>query len=475
MLDLCEEPIDNIRPEDCLLCCDWASSINTRELAANPKAKPGILVVTPLQFRRHLAAHLEQLALFALPRNHGGEDASKIDSNDAVVDASSDDISILDVAADGSDSLENGEEDHPLYLAAASGQVDDVRKLLEAGADANARGKNHDSALQAAARLGFDFIAKLLIEHGADVNSPAGPNGTAIRIARSQGHGNIVDLLLKSGADSTDGNLIHQRSTSRQDSIDKGKPQAVNRGEDPTTAEFVEKVDGLVKDSPMERFFEGKEDFIQEVAKNAVELENDTSTSLGCPDVLPKTIKVSLHQQVIYCGKRLEIGNSNTMTTSCSFDSDKDGIDDSASMRREDRWESQKILVERITKITTRVLPEGEGVALRFINREVPNSSNLRLGDIENIFKSMKWGPRGNTEIGTNLRSKILKPLVYDKLDSASKNLERPLLISILTDGAPAVEPEAMLKNAILECSQKLNDAQYPRESEYPYSTCASC
>lgn len=77
----------------------------------------------------------------------------------------------------------------------------------------------------------------------------------------------------------------------------------MNDSSDPTTDEFVEKVDDLVKDSPMERFFEGKEEFIQEVAQNAVELEKDTSTSLGSPEVLPKTIKVSLHQQVIYCGK----------------------------------------------------------------------------------------------------------------------------------------------------------------------------
>jgi len=209
---------------------------------------------------------------------------------------------------------------------------------------------------------------------------------------------------------------------------------------DPTTAEFVGKIDDLVKDSPLERFFEGKEDFIQEVAKNAVELENDTSTSLGSPDLLPKTIKVSLHQQVIYC-------------------------DDSGSMKRDDRWESQKNLVERIARITTRVLPQGEGVALRFINQEVSNSSNLRLDDIENTLKPMSWDPRGNTEIGTNLRSKILKPLVYDKLDSAPKSLERPLLISILTDGGPEPEPEAMLRNAIVECSQKLNAAKYPRES----------
>lgn len=90
----------------------------------------------------------------------------------------------------------------------------------------------------------------------------------------------------------------------------------MNRGQDPTTAEFVKNVDALVKDSPMERFFEGKENFIQEVAKNAVELENDTSTSLGSPELLPKTIKVSLHQQVIYCGKFVKIKTSNTAITS---------------------------------------------------------------------------------------------------------------------------------------------------------------
>lgn len=224
MLDLCQEPLDKIRPEDCPLCIDWASGIKTRELATNPDAKLAMLVVTPVQFRRHLAAHLEQLALFALPKDHGGEDTSKIDSNDAVIDASSNDISVTDLSADGSDSnqgIEEREEDCPLYLAAASGQIEEVQKLLEAGADANARGKNQEYALQAAALLGSYAVVKLLVEHGADVNSPAGPNGTAVRVARSRGHRNIVDLLLEAGADSNDENKEHQASTSsRQDSIE---------------------------------------------------------------------------------------------------------------------------------------------------------------------------------------------------------------------------------------------------------------
>ncbi|KAJ8698148.1 hypothetical protein PTI98_004886 [Pleurotus ostreatus] len=149
-------------------------------------------------------------------------------------------------------------------------------------------------------------------------------------------------------------------------------------------------------------------------------------------------IKVTLHQQVIYC-------------------------DDSSSMKREDRWENQKKLIKQITQITTRILPEGEGVALRFINRDVGNASNLTLAEIGKILDPMPWQPGGNTEIGTYLRSKILQPLVYSKIKD--KTLERPLLISIITDGMPEPEDKSELANAIVECGDALQSADYPRES----------
>ena len=47
------------------------------------------LVVTPEQFRRHLGAHMEQLALFALPRSYKYEEEDA-DSNEAAVMAVSD-------------------------------------------------------------------------------------------------------------------------------------------------------------------------------------------------------------------------------------------------------------------------------------------------------------------------------------------------------------------------------------------------
>lgn len=71
-----------------------------------------------------------------------------------------------------------------------------------------------------------------------------------------------------------------------------------------TKEEFVKKVDTFVRDcGPLERFFKGKETYIQDIALKLTELSNDQSTDLGSKDLLPKTVKVSLHKQVIYCGK----------------------------------------------------------------------------------------------------------------------------------------------------------------------------
>jgi hypothetical protein len=149
-------------------------------------------------------------------------------------------------------------------------------------------------------------------------------------------------------------------------------------------------------------------------------------------------------------------------TIPCLLNSD-DFIDDSSSMRRDGRWDSQKKLIERITKISTRILPDGEGVALRFINREMDNTSNLTLEGIMKIMDPMPWAPGGNTEIGTYLKSRILEPEVYSKIQA--KTFERPLLISIMTDGMPEPEKYSTLADNILECGKKLQEAGFPRES----------
>lgn len=131
-------------------------------------------------------------------------------------------------------------------------------------------------------------------------------------------------------------------------------------------------------------------------------------------------------------------------------------------MKREGRWDSQNQLINRIARVTTRILPEGEGVYMRYINQQIPNSDSLKFEDLLDVVKPLTWG--GDTPIGTNLKSKVLEPLVYSKLPD---KLERPLLVSVITDGMPEPEPRSTFVDAIVECGDKLEAAGLPRESKF--------
>ncbi|KAF2801990.1 uncharacterized protein BDZ99DRAFT_577208 [Mytilinidion resinicola] len=207
------------------------------------------------------------------------------------------------------------------------------------------------------------------------------------------------------------------------------------------TLQKFKHVDTYVKDTPaLEAFFKDNKEFMQDIAKKAVDLANDPTTDLGSPEVLPKTIKVTMHQQVIYCD------DSSSMVT--------------AKGTAEKRWENQKSLALRIARTMTRILPDREGVALRFINQTTNESPSL---DLEGIGRALDLAdPKGNTPIGTTLRERILKPLVFNPL--AVGKLKRPLLVSVLTDGGPTPEAPGTLASVIVECGNELERKGYPRD-----------
>jgi tetratricopeptide (TPR) repeat protein len=72
---LCEvsgRPIDHIPASDCPFCQEWEAKLRL----ANPNIPADeIVVVTPIQFRQHVGAHMQQLALFSIPRGFLEDDA----------------------------------------------------------------------------------------------------------------------------------------------------------------------------------------------------------------------------------------------------------------------------------------------------------------------------------------------------------------------------------------------------------------
>jgi ankyrin repeat protein len=90
-----------------------------------------------------------------------------------------------------------------LYLAAGTGNIKEVRKLLNQGVNPNAAVDTSGiTALMQAARTGDTDIVKLLLNKGANINARAGQMGiTALMNAAAFGDVEMVRLLIDKGAD----------------------------------------------------------------------------------------------------------------------------------------------------------------------------------------------------------------------------------------------------------------------------------
>ncbi len=127
--------------------------------------------------------------------------AGHVSAGDVTNAAASGQIETLRALLDGGAPVDEPGSATPLYFASQSGHVDAVRLLLERGADPNALA-NIGTPLMIAARRKKTEIAKLLLEHGADPNFAGGEdNRTPLHEAAYIGADDVVRLLLDHGAD----------------------------------------------------------------------------------------------------------------------------------------------------------------------------------------------------------------------------------------------------------------------------------
>lgn len=86
-----------------------------------------------------------------------------------------------------------------LHFAAARGEAEKVRRLLDEGAVLNARNGKGRTPLYESAKRGHSQVVQLLLERGADVDAREARGFTALMAAVRHGH--IAELLLDGGAD----------------------------------------------------------------------------------------------------------------------------------------------------------------------------------------------------------------------------------------------------------------------------------
>jgi len=90
----------------------------------------------------------------------------------------------------------------PLYLAASYGRLEFTRMLLEHGAAINAPANTGQTPLHRASKNGHVEVVLLLLEYGADPNACDNGGRTPSDLASKRGQGKIVELLSEYGTKS---------------------------------------------------------------------------------------------------------------------------------------------------------------------------------------------------------------------------------------------------------------------------------
>ncbi|ETW77755.1 hypothetical protein HETIRDRAFT_11852, partial [Heterobasidion irregulare TC 32-1] len=347
----------------------------------------------------------------------------------------------------------------PLFYATSKSPAKDrlaiVHALLDAGAQIDACSADDDlytPLMNAVTEIRDKDVVHELVDRGASLTQKNAQGQTAQDLAKKTGMER--DLRPRAERNSTRAQIIdailsvvmiiiaYINSGVMKDVVAGivKKLYGINGSKDPelakdipeprTAEEFKESLNTYVKDSGLEKFFARDDPFLQTLAEKAAALRDDSTTFLGKPDNIKHLTRLSLYQPVIYC-------------------------DDSGSMQAEDRYTHQRELVNRIARIATKIVPDDLGVELRFINSG--SSKNLTAAEIDAAVGAVH--PNGGTTIGTELRKKILDPLVYKALPSQS--LRRPLLVCTITDGCPSNERETTFKEAIVECRREVVNHGY--------------
>lgn len=132
--------------------------------------------------------------------------------------------------------------------------------------------------------------------------------------------------------------------------------------------------------------------------------------------------------------------------------------DNSGSMQFEqggERIDDLKMILSRVTFATS--LFDHDGIEIRFLNGQIEGNHVNSEAQATQLVQQVKFS--GLTPLGTALDQKILQPMLLNPV--RSQQLRKPLMIIVITDGAPAGEPADTVFNVILRASEELKRSRY--------------
>ncbi|RMY06990.1 hypothetical protein D0868_05578 [Hortaea werneckii] len=136
-------------------------------------------------------------------------------------------------------------------------------------------------------------------------------------------------------------------------------------------------------------------------------------------------------------------------------------IDDSGSMSFEENGERIKdleLILQRVAYAAT--LFDDDGIEIRFMNDNMLSPDMLShiqsKQQIDNIMQNKRY--KGLTPFGSELRKKVIDPILVQKLRSG---MEKPLLIISITDGQPAGESPNTLMDTVRYAVDEARRSRY--------------
>lgn len=128
-------------------------------------------------------------------------------------------------------------------------------------------------------------------------------------------------------------------------------------------------------------------------------------------------------------------------------------IDDSGSMLFEENGErikDLKLILSRVAFAAS--LFDDDGISVRFMNSNEQGENIRSEAEVDGLIQRIQF--KGLTPMGTNLKNKVLEPLVLNP--ARAGQLRKPVLVITITDGQPAGEPQGAVEDAIRYASSEL-------------------